>query len=84
MLLDDLVLTKQISYQEAQVYKLFAVSDLGREWLATSTHETFMDCVPPPMMTTEILGYTDGRRSIFRDIHEIINKVQTKMAKADA
>lgn len=84
MILDDLVTLKKISYVEAQVYRLFAVDEKGRDWFARMTHDTFMDCVPPPMMTTEILGYCDGRRSVLRDIYTTIEKIQTLLNKAES
>lgn len=82
-MLAELITLKKISYFEAQVYKMFAMDESGREWLTFMTHDTFMDCVPPPLFKPEIFAYTDGRRSIFRDIHATIDKVKNLLIKAD-
>lgn len=84
MTLDDLVKANKVSYFEGQVYRLFAISDEGRAWFLNKTHETFMDC-PPPVpnnMTGAVLGYSEGRRAIFREIHMIIEKIQSLMQRA--
>lgn len=84
MILDDLVTLKKVSFKEAQMYRLFAVDDKGREWVLRMTHDTFMDCLPPPMMTDPIAHYTEGRRSILREIHMTIEKIQTLLNKAES
>lgn len=81
MLFEDLITTKKISYEEAEIYRLFALEGLGRSWFLRMVHDTFMDCAPPPMLTTEILAYCDGRRSIMRDVFDIINKVELLMKR---
>lgn len=74
-MLDDLLSLKKISYQEHQVYTLFHLDERGRKWVQFMLIDTFMDCVPPPAFSPEIFVFTDGRRSIIRDIKTIIDKV---------
>lgn len=75
MRLEELVESGLINKIEYEVYSLFELSELGRNWYQRMLSDTFMDCVPPPMFSSEIFAYTDGRRSIIRDIKMTTEKI---------
>lgn len=74
-MIEQLVELKKISHEEAQIYQLFSMDEVGRNYLNRMIFDTFMDQAPPPAMTSEILAYTEGRRSIFRELKLIINNI---------
>ncbi len=74
MLLDDLLASKHISYEEYRVYMLFQISEMGREWFQTMMLITFMDEASPEGMGIA-LAVTEGRRGIFRDIQRTVDKI---------
>ena len=76
-MLEDLLKLKRISQEEYDMYALFTGNELGNRYLKRMVDDTFMDQVPPPAMTAELLAYAEGRRSIFRDIKFTIERITT-------
>lgn len=79
MTLQELVDSGKISYQEAQVYTLFHLSEGGRKWYEDLYWQTFMSEPVfdiPETFRAEIFAYNDGRRSIIRQIALTIDMVK--------
>lgn len=80
MILDSLLNAKKITKEEHEVYLLFN-SDLGNKWFKANLIASFMDQPNPIGGRGEEYAYADGRRSVFRDIHYIINKIETLISE---
>ncbi len=75
-MIDDLLKTGRISPEDFDLYMHYQVNELGRKLLNQGTMNTFMDEPSEKDFTGEKLGFNEGRRSVFRDIHQAINRVQ--------
>lgn len=79
--LDDLYKTKRISRWEYRTYLVFAGDDVGQEYLKETIDMMFME--EPQVMSAESITFSDGRRSVWRDIKRIIESVKKKMETED-
>lgn len=76
-MIDKLLTGKMISQSEHDLYQLFQANELGRKVINVLMHESFMD-EPTHKEFSEVgFAFYDGRRSILRDIHRSIIKVET-------
>lgn len=75
MNVEDLLRGQLISYEEFEAYILFSNSEMGKQWFDRMTLHTFMDEPSPENCNGLVFAYMDGRRSIFRNIRSIIDKV---------
>jgi hypothetical protein len=75
LILDDLLVSKKITKEEYDIYVLFELSEMGKQYMNRMVHDSFMDCASPFDMRTEILAYGEGRRSIFREIKIIVENI---------
>lgn len=73
--LDSLLAAERITRPEYEVFILFTTNDLGKAYLSRNIEQTFMDQAPPELFTGEMLAYSEGRRSMLRDIKHTIEKV---------
>lgn len=82
-MIDDLLRLKLIGQSDYDLYQLFQGSELGQRILQTLMHEAFMD-EPNDKEFSEVgFAFYDGRRSILRDIHRTIIKVETILKDED-
>ena len=75
MKLEDLLSAGHISQNDYETYVLFSHSEMGRKWFENMIIETFMDEPSPQHCIGEAFAYTDGRRSIFRNIKNVIDGI---------
>jgi|GEM_PF-1045306 hypothetical protein len=75
-MIDDLLKLKKISQPEYDLYILFQTNELGRKTLDRMMQDTFMDEPSDKEFGGVGFAFYDGRRSVFRDIHRTILKVQ--------
>lgn len=80
MTIKTLFESKLITTKEYKVYELFT-SDLGRECFRTMMDELFWEEPDESMMTSGVLGFYDGRRSVLRGIKSTIEKVEHMIHK---
>lgn len=73
--LDSLLAAGRITRPEYETFVLFTTNDLGKAYLARMTEQTFMDQAPPELFTGEMLAYSEGRRSMLRDIKTTIENI---------
>jgi len=78
-MIEQLLEAKMISPEDFDMYMHYQVSELGRKLLTQGTMSTFMDEVPATEFNGERLGFNDGRRSVFRDVHLAILRVEQKL-----
>jgi hypothetical protein len=79
--LKELVSSGKIDQADANIYTLFELSEMGRNWLSYMQHQTFLSA-PDPVTgryDPSIIAYLDGRRSVVRDIMKTIGMVKERM-----
>jgi hypothetical protein len=81
-LIEDLLKANKILPEDFNLYQHYQVNELGRKLLAQGTMNTFMDEPPETEFTGERLAYYEGRRSVFKDIHEAILRVEEMIRKS--
>lgn len=64
-----------ITKAEYDVFVLFSVEERGQLFVKRMVEDTFMDQAPPELFTGEMLAYSEGRRSVIRDIKLTITKI---------
>ena len=84
MILEDLVKAGKLNRATMETYLLFERDELGRKWLQNMMKATFMSSLKPNMTTTNNLGFLDGRRSIIRDIMQLIDEINQLMETENA
>lgn len=72
-MLDELLKANKITSRQLKIYHLFAMHDLGQQYLDEMILETFMDT--PVQPSDQVFAFLDGRRSIFREILDTIKHV---------
>jgi hypothetical protein len=75
-LIDDLLKANRISPEEYDLYNLFQVNELGRKCLDRMMRDTYMDEPKEREFSETGFAFYDGRRSVFRDIHRAILRVE--------
>lgn len=65
----------KITHYEYCTYLLFAGNDVGAQYLKDSIESSFMEEPIDPKKTLFI--WHDGRRSVWRDIKSILNKIES-------
>jgi hypothetical protein len=81
-MIDDLLKMQKISEADYDLYVHYQVSELGRKLLNQGTMNTFMEEPEDKDFTGEKLGFNEGRRSVFRDIHLAILRVEDLIRKS--
>ena len=81
-MIEDLLKANKILPEDFNLYQHYQVNELGRKLLAQGTMNTFMDEPPETEFTGERLAYYEGRRSVFKDIHEAILRVEEMIRKS--
>ncbi len=71
---------KLITPKEFKVYRLFS-SEIGQEVFKEMKEELFWEEPDESMMTDQVLGFYDGRRSILRGIKATMDKVEAIIQK---
>ena len=81
-MIEDLFKANKIDAADYDLYCHYKVNELGRKLLSQGTMRTFMDEPPLTELTGERLAYNEGRRSVFRDIHEAILRIEEIIRKS--
>jgi hypothetical protein len=71
---------KLITPKEFKIYRLFS-SEIGAEVFKEMKEELFWEEPDETMMTEQVLGFYDGRRSILRGIKATLEKVEAMIKK---
>lgn len=79
-MIQELMEAKLITPKEFKIYRLFG-SELGQEVFKEMKEELFWEEPDETMMTDQVLGFYDGRRSILRGIKSILEKVEAMIQK---
>ncbi len=74
-MIDDLLKAQKIPPEIHDLYMLFQANELGRKVLSRMTKETFMDEPSRTEFSNAGFAFYDGRRSVFRDIHRTLDKI---------
>lgn len=82
--INDLMKSKRISTAEYELYCLYALNELGRKSLDRMMQETYMDEPSDREFNGVGFAFFDGRRSVFRDIHRAIHKVENKLKELNS
>lgn len=77
--LNALLATKHISKHEYDTYMLFAVSQVGQEYLKYRVESAFME--EPHQSSGVDFAWHNGRMSVFRDIKMIIDRVNEELER---
>ena len=75
-MIEDLIKAKKISQEHYDVYMLYQTTELGRKCLSNMANAEFRQEIPPHEFKGVGFAFYDGRRSVWRDIFTIIDKVQ--------
>jgi len=75
-LIEELLKAKKISQSEHDLYMLFQANELGRKCLDRMMQDSFMDEPTETEFGGVGFAFYDGRRSVFRDIHRALLKVE--------
>lgn len=75
-MIDKLLKANKISPEDFDLYTVFQASELGRKVLDRMMQDTFMDEPNDREFKGVGFAFYDGRRSVFRDIHRAILRVQ--------
>lgn len=75
-MIDELLKMQLISQEDYDLYVHFQISELGRKLLSQGMMKTFMDEPPQTDFRGERFVFNDGRRSVFKDIHGAILRVE--------
>jgi hypothetical protein len=75
-MIEKLLQARKISQADFDLYTHYQVNELGRKLLGQGTMKTFMDEPSETEFTGERLAYYEGRRSVFKDIHEAILRIE--------
>ena len=75
-MIEELLKAKKISQSEYEIFMLFQANELGRKILDRMMQDTFMDEPSEKEFGGVGFAFYDGRRSVFRDIHRALLKVQ--------
>jgi hypothetical protein len=75
-MLEDLIKVSKITTQDAELYQLFHISELGQKWLSRMMLETFLEQPPPDQVKADLTLFIDGRRSLLREIHFSLKQVE--------
>jgi hypothetical protein len=67
----------KITKFEYKTYMMYCSNDMGREYLKDAVESSFMEEAIQPM--EDCFAWIDGRKSVWRDIKVMINKVQYLM-----
>jgi hypothetical protein len=78
-MIDNLLNAKKITQAEHDLYVLFEVNELGRKCKDRMMLETYMDEPTEKEFGGVGFAFYDGRRSVFRDVHRAILKVQQQI-----
>jgi hypothetical protein len=81
-MIEELLKGGKISPEDFDLYLHYQVSELGRKLLNQGTMNTFMEEPSEKDFTGERLGFNEGRRSVFRDIHLAILRVQQSIKES--
>lgn len=79
-MIQQLMDAKLITPKEFKVYRLFS-SEIGQEVFKEMKEELFWEEPDESMMTDQVLGFYDGRRSILRGIKATMDKVEAIIQK---
>lgn len=79
-MIETLMEAKLISPREMKLYHLFT-SELGRECFNEMSEELFWEEPLEERMTSGVLAFYEGRRSVLRGIKSVINKVENLIHK---
>ncbi len=79
-MIQELMEAKLITPKEFKVYRLFS-SEIGQEVFKEMKEELFWEEPDESMMTDQVLGFYDGRRSILRGIKATMDKVEAIIQK---
>lgn len=66
---------KKITRFDYECYLLFAIEDLGKNFLKNVREEIFLE--EPPVPTEAIFAWKDGRMSAWRDVAQAVKLVQS-------
>jgi hypothetical protein len=75
-MLEDLFNAGKINAEDRKIYLIFHVSESGREWLQSKMLETFLEQPPLDNLTGELIAFIDGRRSLIREIHFALTRIE--------
>lgn len=75
-MIEELLKAKKISPEEFDLYMLFQANELGRKCLDRMMQDSFMDEPTDKEFGATGFAFYDGRRSVFRDIHRTLLRVQ--------
>ncbi len=75
-MIEDLLKAQKISPAEHDLWMLFQANELGRKCLDRMMQDSFMDEPLDKEFNGVGFAFYDGRRSVFRDIHRTLLKVE--------
>lgn len=78
-MLDELVSSGRITVQQKEMYLTYTQSDHGRNTLHNMMHDTFME--EPNHPSGVAYAFSDGRRSVCRDITKTLQIVEIELKK---
>lgn len=81
-MIEEILKAKRITQAEYDLYQLFQVHELGRKCLDRMMQDAFMDEPPDKEFSGVGFAFYDGRRSVLRDIHRTILKVEYHIKEA--
>lgn len=79
-MIDHLVEAKLITPKEFRLYNLFN-SYLGQEVFKEMKEELFWEEPDETLMTDQVLGFYEGRRSVLRGIKATLEKIEAMIQK---
>jgi thermostable 8-oxoguanine DNA glycosylase len=81
-MINELLKSKKISPEEADLYMLYQATELGRKVLDRMMLETYMDEPREKEFNGVGFAFYDGRRSVFRDIRRALMNVEDKIKES--
>ncbi len=76
MILEDLLNIKKITIEDYELYNLFHLHEPGRKYLDRAMFHSFMEePTQEECRAGKGIPFYDGRRSVVRDIHRVIAKI---------
>jgi hypothetical protein len=81
-MIEEILKANKISQAEYDLYQLFQVNELGRKCLDRMMQDSFMDEPQEKEFSGIGFAFYDGRRSVLRDIHRTILKVEYQIKEA--